>query len=65
MTKPKRIATPAEATKAKRDAFCADILADPEKYHRLWGDEARRLRPDMTDEQHENAWQQLVEQFGL
>jgi hypothetical protein len=52
-------------TKAERDAFVADLIAQPEKYRREWGEQARRENPQMTDEQIEAAWDQLAEQMGL
>jgi hypothetical protein len=51
--------------KAKRDAFFDDLLANPEKYKKKWGDEARAENPEMTDEQIEASWDQLADQFGL
>jgi hypothetical protein len=45
--------------------FDRDLIANPEKYKKLWGDKARAEHPEMTEEQHEASWQQLAHQFGL
>jgi hypothetical protein len=52
-------------TKAERDAFFADLKANPDKYRKEWDDEARKEHPDMTEEQLQASWDQLADQFGL
>jgi hypothetical protein len=52
-------------TDAERAAFDADLIADPQKYKKLWGDKARAENPQMTEHQLDMSWRQLCHQFGL
>ena len=55
----------ADKTKGARDAFVAALLSNPEKYRKQWDAEARREQTDLTEEQLDQSWKQLADQFGL
>jgi HD domain len=56
--------TAEEAQKA-RDAFIADLIADPEKYRREWNARARRDCPWMTEAQLDASWEHVAQLMGL